>query len=246
MRRLIAGFLLLGFCACKQPVEANAVRAASPEISPTDFVLLPCGGIDSVAGAPCVLIRAGGKRVLAGAPLGVSRNLSAEDLRQLDAVLLFSLNAADIEGLGELRSATLAAGRDYPLPVSGPEGTSFMLRALNAAYTISDRKTLGALPEIASLQPVNGEADTKTQVFNTGDLVISHLINTDGLAGYWVEYEGARAILEPCGMSQARQFGGVAAATLACEKAEGLSDTWPLKKPLYIKAMARSKAKAGL
>ncbi|MCF6328587.1 MAG: hypothetical protein L3J02_02145, partial [Henriciella sp.] len=120
--------------SCGGPEEANP--ETRPRISPEDFALVPCG--PARADRPCVLAVAGGKRILFGAPAGVSKTLADADLRQLDAVMLFSLHAVDIEGLDEVRNASWRAGRSEPLLVVGPEGTLGMIEGLNAAFEQAD------------------------------------------------------------------------------------------------------------
>lgn len=133
LRRAVCGMtagLLLVSCGSD---DSAPVR---PEITPQDFALVPCG--PGLAEQPCALVVAGGKRVLFGAPAGVAATLTQEDLRGLDAVMLFSLRAVDIEGLDEVRNETWWAGRDEPLLVAGPEGTTQLVEALNKAFEQSD------------------------------------------------------------------------------------------------------------
>lgn len=126
----MAAVFALGSCG------NTSTTSERPEIKPQDFALVPCG--PELAERPCALVVAGGKRVLFGAPAGVAATLEKDDLRQLDAVMLFSLRAADIEGLDEVRNETWWAGRDEPLLVVGPEGTADMVDALNKAFEQAD------------------------------------------------------------------------------------------------------------
>ncbi|MEL6413460.1 MAG: hypothetical protein AAFQ15_00805, partial [Pseudomonadota bacterium] len=88
---LFASALLLSACGGAQ--EADNAELI---IEPHQFVLLPCG---AVAGdRPCTLASIGGKRILFGAPAGVTAAISPEDLKLLDAVMLFSLRAGDTNG----------------------------------------------------------------------------------------------------------------------------------------------------
>jgi ribonuclease BN (tRNA processing enzyme) len=154
-----------------------------PEITPQDFALVPCG--PSLAERPCALVVAGGKRVLFGAPAGVAATLTQEDLRGLDAVMLFSLRAVDIEGLDEVRNETWWAGRDEPLLVAGPEGTTQLVEALNKAFEQSDalRVVEEGIPkggyDAAILEapgPIIGAADAA--LFDTGDLRVQRFDQT--------------------------------------------------------------------
>ncbi len=231
-------FSLIALTACgagKADTTAHAAQGA--EIKPTDFALEACQGLTE--SAPCTLVHAGGKRVLIGAPAGVTAALGADDMRALDAVLLFSLQSADIEGLGEVRNASWHAGRATPLPVSGPSGTRDVLAAINKTYEAADAAFYATHTppggfKSALLEPVAGEKETKAEVLNTGDLVITHIVNAEGQTGYWVDYEGHRAVIEPCGMGQASQFGGEAALTVACTAKTPDVLTWPLTGTHFV------------
>lgn len=214
----------------------GADRPVTPEdIRSADFALLPCAAATETA--PCVLAVAGGKRVLFGTPAGLRAGLDSDTLASLDAVLLFSLQAADLEGLDEVRNAGWTAGRETPLAVGGPSGLRDVVAALNKAYEMSDaqifvesspRGGFGA----ALLGVLPGEGDAKTEVFNTGDLVVTKLEAADGRAGYWVDYGGKRAVLQPCGMALAVKFNEADAFTLACGGDAG--NAWPLGKVQYL------------
>jgi len=214
----------------------GADRPVSPdEIRSADYALLPCAA--STDAAPCVLAVAGGKRVLFGTPSGLRAAFDGETLASLDAVLLFSLQAQDLEGLDEVRNAGWTAGRESPLAVGGPSGLRDVVAALNRAYEMSDaqifvetspRGGFGA----ALLGVLSGEGDAKTEVFNTGDLVVTKIEAANGRAGFWVDYGGKRAVLQPCGMELATKFNEVDAFTLACGEEAG--NAWPLRKVEYL------------
>ena len=137
MRRLSFCVLLLA-AACGGGEPKSAVQAGTDDIKPTDFALVPCAGHDGAR--PCVMVRAGGKRVLIGAPGGIAQTLAAHDLARLDSVLLFSLQAEDIEGLGEIRNRSWQAGREHALAVSGPHGTRDMVVAVNKTFEVADAR----------------------------------------------------------------------------------------------------------
>lgn len=210
--------------------------AVSPDdVRSADFALLPCKA--SSEAAPCLLVVAGGKRVLFGAPSGLRSAFEGETLASLDAVLLFSLQAADLEGLDEVRNAGWTAGREAPLAVGGPSGLRGVVAALNKAFELSDAQIfVEASPKggfgAALLGVLPGEGDAKTEVFNTGDLVVIKLEAADGRAGYWVDYGGQRAVLQPCGMDLATRFNEIDAFTLACDVAAG--NMWPLQTAQYL------------
>ncbi len=241
--RIIILLSSLALAACGGPATPLPPPDTSrSHITSTDFALLPCG--PRTAPNPCVLVMAGGKRVLFGTPAGVAADMSLEDLRNLDAVMLFSLRSDDLEGLDEVRNSSWRAGHESPLRVSGPAGTSEVLSAINTAYETSDAFTFveeapaGGF-NAAVLRPLPGEKDTKTRVFDTGDLVVTHLVNDAGRVGYWIDYNGFRLVLEPCGMTQAMQFAGESDLTVACQNS-GL--TWPVTELVFV---VRSEAETG-
>ncbi|MEZ6001807.1 hypothetical protein [Hyphomonas sp.] len=214
----------------------GADRSVSPDdIRSADFALLPCAAATETA--PCVLVVAGGKRVLFGTPAGLRAAFDGKTLASLDAALLFSLQAADLEGLDEARNAGWTAGRETPLAVGGPSGLRDVVAALNKAYEMSDAQIfVETSPKggfgAALLGVLPGEGDAKTEVFNTGDLVVTKLEGADGRAGYWVDYGGKRAVLQPCGMNLAVKFNEIEAFTLAC--GEDAGPQWPLGKVQYL------------
>jgi hypothetical protein len=216
------------------PVSPDDIRSA-------DFALLPCTA--STPEASCVLVVAGGKRVLFGTPSGLRASFEGQTLASLDAVLLFSLQAADLEGLDEVRNAGWTGGRETPLAVGGPSGLRDVVAALNRAYELSDAQIfVETAPKggfgAALLGVLPGEGDAKTEVFNTGDLVVTKLEAADGRAGYWVDYGGQRVVLQPCGMNLAVKFNDMDAFALACGDDAGTE--WPLGKVQYLLQGANS------
>jgi hypothetical protein len=233
--RIIILLASLALAACGGPTTPSPPPdTPGSHITSTDFVLLPCGPV--TVPNPCVLVMAGGKRVLFGTPAGVAVDMPPEHLRNLDAVMLFSLRGDDIEGLDDIRNASWRAGHETPLRVSGPVGTSEVLSAINKAYEVSDSFTFveqapaGGF-NAAVLRPLPGEKDTKTRVFDTGDLVVTHLVNDTGRVGYWIDYNGVRLVLEPCGMTQATQFSGESRLTVACQNS---ALTWPIPDVVFV------------
>ena len=214
----------------------GAGRVVSPDdIRSADYALLPCTASTDIA--PCVLIVAGGKRVLFGTPAGLRAAFGGPTLASLDAVLLFSLNGADLEGLDEVRNAGWTSGREAPLAVGGPSGTRDVVAALNKAYEMSDAQIfVEASPKggfgAALLGVLPGEGDAKAVVFDTGDLIVTKIESADGRAGYWVDYGGERAVLQPCGMNLAVKFNEQEAFVLAC--GADSPNAWPLGKVQYL------------
>lgn len=224
--------VILSACGSGQGTD----QAVTPDdIRSADFALLPCDASTEVA--PCLLVVAGGKRVLFGTPPGLRAAFEGRTLASLDAVLLFSLQGADLEGLDEVRNAGWTAGREAPLAVGGPSGTRDVIAALNRAFELSDAQIfVETSPKggfgAALLGVLPGEGDAKAEIFNTGDLIVTKVETADGRTGYWVDYGGQRAVLQPCGMDIATRFNERDAFTLAC--GEAAANTWPLRKVHYL------------
>lgn len=220
----------------------GADRPVSPDdIRSTDFALMPC--VASTEAAPCLLAVAGGKRVLFGTPSGLRAALDGKTLASLDAVLLFSLQGPDLEGLDEVRNAGWSAGRETPLAVGGPSGLRDAVAALNRAYELSDAQIfVETSPKggfgAALLGVLPGEGDAKTEVFNTGDLIVTKIEAANGRAGYWIDYGGKRVVLQPCGMALAVKFNELDAFTLAC--GGEAANAWPLQNVEYLVGGAKA------
>lgn len=231
MAGLIAGFGLLAGAACSsQPDPAEQGR---PEIGPAEFALLPCG--PGRAERPCALVVAGGKRVLLGAPAGIADSLVSEDLKYLDAVIILSLRAVDIEGLDEVRNASWQAGRQEPLLVVGPEGTAPVIEAINLAYEQADALRIveeGMPPggfDAALLVGEDLRGPGWVMAYDTGDLRIQVQPLGQARMPVQVNYQ-ARVSLRPCG-SQAGEDDPGADLTIACQAGD-LS--WPLHAPVFV------------
>jgi hypothetical protein len=221
---LIFFFTLVSIAACS---------ASTPEsepdllIQPDDFVVLPCDRV--IAPQPCALVVAGGKRVLFGAPSGAAISFNQDELKQLDAVLLFSLRAIDIEGLDDVRNHSWRAGRDAALLVIGPAGLDDIVTALNKAYEQPDALRIvedGIPPggfDAAVL--VTGLSVPGQVVFDTGDLRIERLST-----GYKVFYGQAQPlVLAACGADLERDAG----FTVSCA-ADTPDVAWPLSEPVIL------------
>ena len=230
--RLIPIALAAFAVACTGPAQPAAPVAL--EISPQDFVLLPCGVETSEH--PCALAVAGGKRVLFGTPAGAAGGLRADDLRQLDAVLVFSLRAGDLEGLDEVRNRSWHAGRAAPLLVIGPTGIEDVAHALNAAFEQADALYIvedGIPPggyDAALLDP--RAAAGQGVVFNTGDIVIE----ATGY-GYRMAYDGrGMAHFHACDAgppTKEVRIGDMVWERLTCDASDS-DRSWPLRAPLFI------------
>lgn len=227
--------VLYGAAGCRG--EMPTALTAQPSIDPEDFALVPCG--ISGDGQACVLVAAGGKRVLFGAPAGISNGLLPDHLKQLDAVMLFSLTAQDIEGLDEVRNASWRAGRSAPLAVVGPEGTSTIVDALNLAFEQSDalRVVEEGIPpggyDAAVLTAAELPAGQDLVVYDTGDFRVEVTNGRATHITYTVNY-GPALTLAPCG-AEANQSGVETTYTIACA---GGAMVWPLTQIVFLKTGA--------
>lgn len=232
MKRLAAALFALVLGACG--AAPNAPSAARPNVQPTDFALVPCG--PGLATRPCVLVIAGGKRVLMGAPAGVAATLVEEDLAQLDVVMVFSLHAEDVEGLDEVRNASWRAGRSVPLLVVGPEGTTSVVEALNRAFEQADalRVVEEGMPPggydaaILTGQDLRGR-DWK-MAYDTGDLIVRTLPHSAMRMSFEVTYQD-QLYVSPCA-AEAKIPEAIGMKVLACE---GGDLAWPLSKTVFIR-----------
>jgi hypothetical protein len=188
------------------------------------------------------VVAAGGKRVLFGAPAGVGVGQIAGDNTPPDGVILFSLQAFEIEGLDEVRNRAWVSGqRNGPLPVVGGTGAGRIVTALNEAYITSDalayieRDRRGGFNEDAM---IGRDARIGDTVFDTGDLVITALAGGIGKLAFLVQYEQKSVIVAGCG---ARAV-DVAAwpesdAYVGCRAPNysvPASAAWPLRERVYI------------
>ena len=193
---MISLTLLLAACGGSGPIESS-----DELIAPQDFAILPCGL--SKVEHPCALIIAGGKRLLFGGGGVLQDTISDENLRQLDAVFLFSLRAVDLEGLDEIRNRSWQAGRARPLPVYGPVGTDRVVSGLNLAYEQADALRIvdeGIPPggfDAAIL--VAGEETASEMIFDTGDLQVQHTRRADQSLRFDIFYQGQPTVrLQKC------------------------------------------------
>lgn len=231
-RRVFAIVALSVLAACSAPDAEDPL--APIEISPRDFVVLPCG--PARADRPCALIAAGGKRILFGAPAGVAATLSPEELRLLDGVVVFSLRAPDIEGLDEVRNETWRAGRDTPLLTIGPRGVSDLVEGFNKAFEQAD-----ALRIVEEGIPAGGydaailsgrDAEQGQIVFDTGDVQVTAISG-----GFRIVYDGrAEVDLRPCGSDREPRKASDddrIRVNVGCE-ATGPGPSWPLQTAHFV------------
>ncbi|MEO0882384.1 MAG: hypothetical protein AAFY34_06590 [Pseudomonadota bacterium] len=234
---------LLVACGGQTPEGDSEPRTTPPLatiIAPRDFALAPCDGAPSEA--LCVILAAGGKRVLIGAPAGVGDGrLPGEDVFP-DAVLLPSLHPRNIEGLDELRYQTWAGGRTAPLSVTGPAGTADFIDGLNTAYTLpdavafldtsADNRDFAAMPLRAT------DVRSGDTAFDTGDLVLTANAAGRGHMAFRATYGGQSILIIPCG-ANIRDLGPALdnATIVTCtQDADSLNAdmTWPLQTPVFL------------
>lgn len=227
-------FALAGLAVISGACSDSAPPASHTEtISPQDFALVPCG--PGKPETPCVLAVAGGKRILFGAPSGTAASLPMDELRQLDAVIVFSLRAVDIEGLDEIRNQSWQVGRDAPLLTIGPRGILDVVDGLNKAYEHADalRIVEEGIPRGGyDAAILTGREATRTHtVFDTGDVQVVRLSG-----GYQLSYNAStNAVFVPCSgdNDQALSVAPEEQTRIICDGvAPDLS--WPLKAPHFV------------
>ncbi len=204
--------LLLAACDVRGPElpgrtgAVEEVAAPQREVRPADFAIEACS---RSATSICLFARAGGKRLLFGAPAGVGNEIASAELARLDGLFLYSLRPEDIEGLDEVRNLSWQAGRPGPLSVSGPSGISTVIDGLNRAYEVSD-----ALIFVEDGAPAGGfdaalleaghEVMEDTVVFYTGDLKVEASVGMNDRLSYRVDYRDVdenwhTLVIQPCG-----------------------------------------------
>ena len=231
VRSLLAFAALVSAVACGSANDAPVAPPPELAIRSTDFALLPCS--ERLLPGKCVIVLAGGKRVMFGAPAGVTLDQSSADLRNLDAVMLLSLRGEDVEGLDELRNAAWRAGRESSLPVAGPSGTGEFAGILNRAYEVSDalifveERPAGGF-DAALLAVLPGEGEAEATVFDTGDLRVRKFETGTDRATYIVDYARHNLILSSCGGTPLQELSGGEFRVLDCES------EWPLGAPEFV------------
>ncbi len=214
-------------------------------VAPTDFAFLPCPRAGN-RGA-CLVIAAGGKRVLVGAPAGIGNPpawgegaLGASGIP--DAILLLSLDAAQIEGIDELRSRIWEADMSH-LPLIGSVGVEEVNAGLDQTYIVPDavayvrRKRRRAFEKTPLAARMVGSGDI---AFDTGDLTITALATAAGQLAYLVAYGGQTIIVSDCSPNaQDVTRWPKADYYLGCAEVaanyDGLArGDWPLGEPVFI------------
>lgn len=209
-------------------------------IAPGDFLVAPCAGV--APEAVCLIIAAGGKRVLIGAPAGIGAGLTHGDKTPPDRILLFSLYASQIEGLDELRNRAWASGQRTPLTVAAGRGIDDLVEGLNAAYTVSDALAYVDGTRAGGFNVAAMEAralDIGDIAFDTGDLTITALRGGPERYAYLVTYQGTSIVVADCGAraQDVETWPDDLAGYIGCELEAGpaeLPGNWPLRARVQI------------
>ena len=252
MRVLLALCMGLVLSACDgagpqapgRTAEKEAAVDINPPVRPADFAVKPCGRNET---APCLLVLAGGKRLLFGAPAGVGNEIPRDDLARLDGLFLFSLRPEEVEGLDEVRNLSWQAGRLQTLDVTGPTGTSGLIDGLNRAYEVSD-----ALIFVEDGAPAGGfdaalldaglEVTRQVQVFDTGDLNVEAVAGHNDRVSYRIVYRDINddwhaLFLQPCGAPDMAagemEIGEVDQTRIACTDG-AYGDDWPFAQTRFM------------
>ncbi|MEO9969829.1 MAG: hypothetical protein ABJG15_08395 [Hyphomonadaceae bacterium] len=249
----LAGFLIWGTNG-QSDVELSDAPivqdlASTPDIASTDFAILPCQERNDPGG--CVIIAAGGKRVLVDAPSGVGRGQGSDALGTAgfpDAILLFALDAVRIEGLDEIRNKLWESGAVRPVPLIGGEGIEEIGSGLDQTYIVPDAvsyisgRRQGGFDSTPLLVRAVRDGDV---AFDTGDLKIWAMAGGVAQIAYRIEYAGSRVILADCGAdSQTVQNWPEVDHYVGCadvpeqigseENGKVRSVDWPLREPVFI------------
>lgn len=207
---LVLGAVITGLFRGTSPSESYAPNTGLPAPSiagPETFQIERCveHGADYLSEmTPCLLIQAGGKRLLFGAPL----NTDWRTIGALDAVFLFDSQPLSSAGLTGLRYETWFDGRTQPLLLVSGELFLETVRAMDEALFLPDAISQVERPNrLDSRQagfaekPVPAGA-RDVLVFNTGDLQVFANAGAneagDEILSYRVDYAGKRLDLYSC------------------------------------------------
>ncbi|MEO0466521.1 MAG: hypothetical protein AAF216_08240 [Pseudomonadota bacterium] len=218
----------LAACGDSAPVSA-LTESATLDIAPTDFALVRCS--ETAESVPCLVIHAGGKSVLIGAPAGALASLQRQGIEVPDMVLLPDLMPSSLNGLVELRNQTWQAGRLGPLPVIGPVGTREVTAHLNAAFVIPDAERFAVKPPPGGFEAalIAGADAPPAEGFDTGDLKVLAVPSPTGTLTFHVEYGGRRLVLGTCDSSD--QPVADLVVSMVCDGAMRSYD-WPFETPM--------------
>lgn len=227
---------MLVLAGCSQGAPPLQGAPAPVEVSPSAFAIQRCPELE--LGAPCLVVMAGGKTLLFGAPEGAMSALEMLERPVPDAVFVSSLDPSGLEGLSRLRNRSWALGRIEPLVLAGPDGTDILAGRLDEAYARSDAVVyLSARPkggfDSALFLPLAVPPAGVMRVFDTGDLTVDGLAAPSGPVTWLVRYDGRALQIAPCDGPVTSSEGVPLDAALACD---ALSDTaaWPFENSPYL------------
>ncbi|MEM1150670.1 MAG: hypothetical protein AAGI03_08945 [Pseudomonadota bacterium] len=232
--RLGLGLLavLLSF-GCGGPGEgsdlAQADTAEVRQVGPEDFAVRRCSAVTD--GVGCLIVQAGGKTLLFGAPEGAMESLQAARVDQPDGLFASSLDPTNLEGVARLRNQSWRLGRTVPLLLAGPDGVASFAAGLDQAFARPDafvyieERPRGDFDAVL-IAPLEVPAGAEVKVFDTGDLRVDGVATPSSAVTYVVRYGGRSLEIEPC-LGTARRLEGVPVSlALSCEAQSGRSG-WP-------------------
>jgi len=244
MRALIAyvwALMLLCACGAASPTGSEtAAPALNTRVEPDDFAVRRCPNVK--LGVPCLIVQAGGKVLLIGAPEGAMSALEEIGAAIPDGVFIQTLDPASLNGLPALRNDSWTAGRTRKLPVSGPEGIDALAAGLDAAYARSDAivylrdRPTGAF-ESALIDPQAVAPGQSARVFDTGDLRVDAVAAPSSELTLFVRYRGSVLQVPPCD-APASDFPGLVIASVMDCAAQRDPAAWP--EPGGITFLARA------
>lgn len=141
-RALLCAALLLTACErlVERQIERNLSRVDEMLLKSPDLQVMICGSGSPLADArrasACTAVAAGGVFVIVDAGPGSYEVLDLANwpTAQLSAVLLTHFHSDHIGDLGEAITQSWIAGRQQPLEIVGPEGTSRVVEGFTEAY----------------------------------------------------------------------------------------------------------------
>lgn len=164
--------------------------------------------LPSESAGPCIAVLAGQQAFVFDVGSGSIRNLMRMGfpMEKLQGAYLTHLHSDHIDGLGELLlQAWVAGGRNTPLPVSGPPGTTSVVNGLVAAYevdrglriahhgeTVANPAGYGGAPAEIALQG-GGPQKTLTVYDKDGVRITAILVDhkpVDPAYGFRIDYKG--------------------------------------------------------
>ncbi|HYK87150.1 MAG TPA: MBL fold metallo-hydrolase [Acidobacteriota bacterium] len=207
-------FRLLGIAVCLMAISSGAavrmrLRATenSSDVEPRFRVTLlgtgnPRPSIDRFG--PCTLIEAGKVRLLVDSGRGASIRLfqigSSDLLARIDAVLLTHLHSDHVVGLPDLWLTGWIFGRQAPLAVYGPAGTSAMMDHLRQAFSfdITTRRDLDERYAAGGIEVKVTEVSAGVVLERDGAKVTAFSVDHGPVApayGYRIDFAGHSVVV---------------------------------------------------